>query len=265
MTAPRLHVDVHEGVGPYALVVHGLLSSRGQWVENLAALSTVCRPVVVELLGHGRSPAPPGAATYAPGAYVEAFDALRRALGADRWVVIGQSLGAALTLRYALDRPDRVLAQVLTNSASALGDDAWRARIAPDLTAIAQRIDEHGRPAIAKLSVHPSRARRLPPAVRAELLADAELLDPHGVASAFRHTVPASSCYHRVGENRVPSLLVVGTREKAFAPSRRYAEEAMPHLRVVAADAGHAVNAQAAAVFDEAVRRFFGDVLPASG
>jgi hypothetical protein len=85
------------------------------------------------------------------------------------------------------------------------------------------------------------------------------------VAAAFRHTVPTSSSYHRVAANRVPSLLVVGTREKAFAVPRRHAERAMPDLTVVTADAGHAVNAQAAPVFDEAVGRFLAGVLPGSG
>lgn len=265
MSAGELHVDVHEGVGPYALLVHGLLSSRGQWAENLASLAAVCRPVVVELWGHGRSPAPTDTAPYTPAAYVKAFEALRRRLGVDRWVLIGQSLGAALTLSYALDHPRHVLAHVFTNSSSALGDDAWRTSVQADIPAIARRIEEGGRPAIARLSVHPARARRLPPAVRSELLADAELLDPHGVASAFRHTVPASSSFHRLGTNTVPSLLVVGTREKGFAASRRHAEATMPHLTVVPADAGHAVNAQAAPQFDAAVRRFLAEVLPASG
>ena len=35
---PRLHVDVHDGNGPYLLLVHGMLSSRVQWMPNLDAL-----------------------------------------------------------------------------------------------------------------------------------------------------------------------------------------------------------------------------------
>ena len=43
--------------------------------------------------------------------------------------VCGQSLGATLTLRYALDHPERVLAQVFTNSTSALADSDWVAGV----------------------------------------------------------------------------------------------------------------------------------------
>ena len=52
------YYEVHPGEGPYALFVHGFLSSRAQWLPNLNQLSTVCRPVVVELFGHGRSTSP---------------------------------------------------------------------------------------------------------------------------------------------------------------------------------------------------------------
>ena len=45
----QLYYDVHDGTGPYVLLVHGFLSSRAQWRPNLAALASVMRPVVVEL------------------------------------------------------------------------------------------------------------------------------------------------------------------------------------------------------------------------
>ena len=63
----QLYYDVHAGTGPYMLLVHGFLSSRTQWRLNLAALASVVRPVVVELWGHGRSPAPAEPAIQLPG------------------------------------------------------------------------------------------------------------------------------------------------------------------------------------------------------
>ena len=44
--------------GPVLLLVHGFMSSRAQWMPNLAALGEIAQLAVVELLGHGRSPAP---------------------------------------------------------------------------------------------------------------------------------------------------------------------------------------------------------------
>ena len=110
------HYEVHGTAGPHLLLVHGLLSSREQWTPNLAALTQHYRPVIVELLGHGRSPSPEDPAAYRPEAIVADLERIRSALGVERWLVCGQSLGAALTLRYALRHPERVIAQVFTNS-----------------------------------------------------------------------------------------------------------------------------------------------------
>ncbi|MGH7856617.1 MAG: alpha/beta fold hydrolase [Candidatus Binatia bacterium] len=238
------------------LLVHGILSGRSQWGPNLAALSGFARPVVVELWGHGRSPSPEDPALYHPDAYVRAFDEVREELGAERWLVCGQSFGAALTLRYSLDRPDRVIAQVFTNSTSALADREWTERTRAAAPGLAEMIEEGGRETIERMPMHPLHARRIPPDAHRPLLEDTALLDPRGVARTLRHAVPESSVRERMGENRVPTLLVCGERETRFLPHRELAEKEMPRLEVVGADAGHAVNLEAAEVFDRAVREF---------
>ena len=253
----RLHVDVHEGNGPPALLVHGILSSRAQWLLNVEALQRVCTPVVVELWGHGRSPVPDEAGLFEPAAYVDAFDEIRAGVGVDRWFVIGQSLGAALTLRYALDRPERFIAHVFTNSSSALAGREWQARMQATAPDVARRIEEGGADAVAAMPIHPSRAKRLPEPVRSALLADAAGITPHAVAQALRYTVPSSSVRDRVSTNEVPTLLVAGHRERAFAEPRAYAAATMPMLDVVDLDGGHAVNINAADEFNAAVTAFF--------
>lgn len=254
-----LHVDVHDGDGPYALFVHGILSSRAQWMLNLDAVSSVCRPVVVELLGHGRSEAPEEAESYAPEAYADAFEALRESLGVERWLVVGQSLGSAITLRYSLDYPDRVIAQVFTNSSSALADDAWQQRLRAMAPQIASRLEAGGLSAVAEMPIHPSKARRMPEAVKQALVADAELLNPRGVARSIVYT-STSSVRARAHENTVPTLLVAGGKEKEFEEPRAFAEANMPHLETVVLEAGHAVNVQAAEEFNETVTAFFGSL-----
>jgi pimeloyl-ACP methyl ester carboxylesterase len=255
--APRFHYDVHDGEGPHALLVHGVLSSRSQWLANLEALRAVCRPVVVELYGHGRSPSPEEPFVYSPAGYVEEFERLRRRLGVERWLLCGCSLGAGLTVRYALDHPGRVIAQVFTNSLSAFADDAWREQVSPSIEAVARALDEHGRSVLESLPMNPSRGRRLPGAAREALVADYRLHDPRGIARTFRHTVLGSPLGGRLSENRVPALLVAGRREAAFVPHRRRVEQSMPGLAVVELDTGHAVNLEDAAGFNAAVTRFF--------
>jgi pimeloyl-ACP methyl ester carboxylesterase len=252
----QLHCDVHEGSGPFLLLVHGILSSRAQWGPNLPSLARVARPVVVELWGHGRSPTPEAASLYHPDAYVAAFEKLRERLGASRWLVCGQSLGATLTLRYALDHPEHVLAQVFTNSTSALADVEWVAGVRAGGAKQADAIERGGRAVLEQIPLHPLHAKRLPPRVKEALIADAALLDPRGVADTIRYTVPDSPLRERVGSNRVPTLLVCGERDSRFEAQRRFAERNLPHLEVVSVDAGHAVNIEAAGAFESAVSRF---------
>lgn len=251
-----LYVERHEGQGPFLLLVHGMLSSRAQWLANLPALSAFCRPVVVELLGHARSPSPEMPPPYHPRAYVAAFEQLRQWLGAERWFICGQSFGAGLTLRYALTHPGRIIGQVFTNSASGLADAETVAAYRANAESRARLLQEEGHRAFEKFPIHPRHARRLPAAVKAAMLADTALHSPRGIAMAFRHTTPNLSVRDEVSETRVPTLLVCGRYEKRFAPSRNYAAAAIPGLETVDLDAGHAVNAEAADGFNEALRRF---------
>lgn len=252
----QLYYEVHDGTGLYMLLVHGFLSSRTQWRPNLATLASVTRPVVVELWGHGRSPAPADPASYYPEAYIAALDQIRAQLGVERWLLCGQSFGAALTLRYALTYPDRVIAQAFTNSSAALADAEWiRARRASAVQQ-AEEIERDGHTALARLRVHPIHAKRLPPDVHAEMLADAQLHTAGGIAHTLRYATPNVPVRERVKDLRVPTLLVCGERETRFMPLCAFAARAIPGLQVVRANAGHAVNIEAAEVFNAAVVDF---------
>jgi pimeloyl-ACP methyl ester carboxylesterase len=256
MSAPHLYHEVHGSRGPFLLLVHGMLSSRAQWMLNIEALSAFCRPVVVELFGHGRSPTPDGADAYSPERYVAEFEVLRRSLGVERWFICGQSLGAALTLRYSLDCPERVVAQAFTNSNSALADEAWRERVIPLMAAQARHLREHGGAALEGHPLNPARGKRLPAAARAALVADYTLHTPEGIAATGLYTVPDSSVRERASAISVPTLLVAGEREKGFDEARAFAERAIPGIRVVGLDGGHAVNLEAALEFNGAVASF---------
>ncbi len=252
-----LYYETHGTQGPYVLLVHGFLSSRAQWLPNLPALAAFCRPVIVELFGHGRSPAPDDPSSYTPEHYVDEFETIRAALACERWFVCGQSLGAALTLRYAFDHPDRVLAHVFTNSNSALAEQGWSDRVRPAMEAQARALEAQGRDALDEHPLNPARARRLPLAAKDALVEDCKLHDVQGIAFTGLYTVPDSSVRERVTENDATALLVVGEREKRFANHRRFAEENMPLLHVMGLNAGHAVNLEAANDFNDALSGFF--------
>ena len=148
--------EVFPGEGPPLLLIHGLLSSRRQWQPNLSALARISRPVVLELWGHGRSAAPVGDTAYSVSFYLDAFEEIRRQVGADRWFVCGQSYGAGLAIHYALRHADRTRGLIFTNSRSALA--AGRLHHPRDEPSAATRADLEalpGKPDIVNFVVPP--------------------------------------------------------------------------------------------------------------
>jgi pimeloyl-ACP methyl ester carboxylesterase len=249
------HVEFHAGRGPFLLLVHGFLSSRAQWRLNLDALAAACRPVVLELYGHGRSPAPTDSAAYAVASYIAAFEAIRARAGSERWFVCGQSFGGGLAIRYALAHPARVQGLIVTNSVSALS------RLDPvEMERRACLIEQGGREGLESMRIHPRHARRLPAEVKAELVADAALIAPEAIARSIRLTrtdLYAGDELHRLA---MPVLLVNGQREAAFQPLRDRAAAAIPNCRVADLDGGHSVNIDAAGDFNQAVIAFLSEV-----
>ena len=263
MIEPYVEIHGENPSLPPLLLVHGFLSSRAQWRLNLYRLKAFCRPVVLELWGHGRSPTPEDPDAYRVGAYIAIFEKIRGDLGVERWFLCGQSFGAGLTLRYALMHHDRIQGQIFTNSVSGLsrsreGTDKARHKHALGL-------ERGGANAIEALPYHPRHARRFPPLLKAEMLEDARRVTPRGIANAIRYTVPDLSVADDLGRTTAPTLLVNGLWDKAFQPLRAKAIELLPALEVVDLDGGHSINVEAPDRFNEAVQAFMKECLCATG
>lgn len=251
----ELHFEVHQGNGPYLLLVHGFLSSKAQWQLNIDPLREVCSPVLIDLLGHGHSPSPDDVAKYTPRAYVKYFRDIKKQLDIENWFVCGYSLGAGLTIRYALEHPRDVNGHIFTNSMSAFASRQGTRAIAESGELI-KRFEQGGLKMIEQISVHPRFARRLPDSVKTALLRDCERLTPGGVARTIAVTNSEASVRADIGNNQKAALLICGTREKRFQPHLAYIKEVMPHLRVIELNTGHAVNAEDADGFNRAVSEF---------
>lgn len=252
----QLRYQIHPGQGPHLLLVHGFLTGPSQWLCNLPALSEHCTPVTVSLWGHAGAPSPPDLDAYDPDAYVAGFEAIRAALGAERWFLLGYSLGAGLTIRYGLEHSDRVIGHAFTNSTSALADAEQQQRWRADADQAADRILQGGIAAMERIPVHPRHAVKLPKPIYQALIADAARHDPVGIANTLRRTNPRASVRARLSDNQRPTLLLCGSRERRFQPHRSHAVATMPHLAVVDLEAGHGMNMEAPAAFDAAIIGF---------
>ena len=256
MTDQHLHAVVHDGDGPFALILHGALGSRSYWDDNLEALKTVCRPVVLELWGHGRSPSPEDPKRYEPEAYVDEIERLRLELGGEDVWLIGQSMGAALMMHYAVARPAHVLGLIVTNSSSGFAKPAdWEERNRTMVQQRAAEVEEHGVEVLRDSWINPGRSKRISEPIRAKLADEFSEHDPVGISGSFRYTNYSLPLGEKLRDIAAPALLTNGIDEERFQVHLTRAKW-IPGLEIVELPASHAVNAHDPEGWNAAVVEF---------
>ncbi|MCY4656876.1 MAG: alpha/beta hydrolase [Gammaproteobacteria bacterium] len=252
----NLWYKIHEGCGPHLLLVHGMLSSANQWLPNIEALSKICQPITVELFGHNNSPAPTESKLYEPENYVSEFEKIRTSLNIHKWFVCGYSLGAALTIRYALTFPQHLKGHIFTNSNSAFATKEMATAWSRQAEQTRDRLIAGGLDAIDRIPVHPRHAKRLPVQLKKQLVEDSRNHNALGIAYTSAYTTPTSSVRDIFQDNSKPALLVCGRHEKRFQAHCQFARKHMPLLQVANVSSGHAVNMEADIEFNQHVTQF---------
>jgi len=102
----QLFYELGETDGPPLVLVHGSWESHADWDPVVPALSETYQVLTYDRRGHSQSERPPGGDSIHDD--IADLAALIESLGlAPAWVV-GNSFGASISLRLALDRPDLV-------------------------------------------------------------------------------------------------------------------------------------------------------------
>lgn len=239
---------------PPLLLVHGLLVGRDIWAPN-SGLSRQFRLVRVDLPGHSQSPIPQAPEQAQPGAIVAALERLRKSLGIAQWHLCGQSFGAGIVLRCALDHPDACKGLIFTNANAALRGPESEAQLEVRRGLIAE-LRAGGQSALRKLPYHPAHARRFPPDLRQLLSDHADNISPEGLALLMQEALPRLSVRDRLDALSVPTLLINGLYEKKFQPSRDWLAETHPKIAITDLPGGHSVNVDCAEAFDTTVKAF---------
>jgi pimeloyl-ACP methyl ester carboxylesterase len=255
---PRLHVD-REGEGPVVVLAHGFAGSARNFGPQARALRPRFRVVRYDARGHARSEAPDDPSAYTPETFA---DDLGRVLDPGSAVVGGLSMGAATALRFALASPERVRALVL--AAFPAGASASRG-IASQATAFADAIERDGLDAAGErfawgpTSGLDTGAARL---VRQGFLEH----PPHGLVHTLRGVLSkhpsVEELIPRLDALAMPVLVIVGDRDRGSLEPSRALASALPSAQlIVVPDAGHVVNLEQPAAFNDVLTSFL-DVLP---
>lgn len=102
------------GQGPRLLLLHGMAGSAETWKHVMPALAARYTVLAPDLLGQGRSDAPP--AEFSLASHADMLRDLMDELGWERATVVGQSLGGGVAMQLAYQFPERCERLVLVGS-----------------------------------------------------------------------------------------------------------------------------------------------------
>jgi pimeloyl-ACP methyl ester carboxylesterase len=254
-------VPIHyrdQGAGPPVVLVHGFAASaRSNWEETgwFAFLGAKYRVIALDCRGHGLSAKPYDREAYGPvnmgGDVVRLLDHL----GIERALLMGYSMGAAISLHTMLTHGERFRAVVLGGIGIGPGGMAERGRIhsiarvllADDTKAV---LDEIAR----ESERHANMAREF------RRFAEANYNDLKALAACIAHDRPDFSP-ERLASITVPVMVVIGTKDNMVGSGDDLAN-AIPGAELVTLEGRDHLNAVGDKRFKEAVARFF-DAAPA--
>ena len=243
------------GSGPGIIFCHGFGGSARNFRLQARVLEAHYRVTLFDWRGHARSPAPEGAEAYRVSALLADLDQLVRAQPTPL-ILAGLSLGAKLSLDYALQYPERVRALVLASYPTS-GEVEKRRTWA---LGFARAIEERGLDEAGAEYVWGERSRFDPKGaklIRQGLLEHA----PHALAHLQRELLAASPSPSTLAPELraldIPTCLIAGTDDpESLGPSRELAA-LLPRAELHEIEgAGHVVNLTKPTLFNQILTRF---------
>jgi len=258
----ELNYEVH-GDGYPLVLAHGFTSSMQMWADQIPSFAKKYRVVVYDSRGHGASEAPGDLASYDLWTCVEDQRALMDHLDIGEAYVGGLSMGGMVAMRFALKCPQRVRALLLCDTGPGMagphrqwfdalygsaepvvsteGVGGWLKRMWPVL---AQAFPPEG---------------QLPAGVRRHL-EGLERMSADGFLGGAQALRQQDNVLERLGEIRVPTLIVVGDRDLLLTDSRAMRRRIAGNQFVLIRDSLHGTAVWQPEAFTRAVLDFLAQV-----
>ena len=224
-----IHYDVRgDGDGAAVLLSHGYCATSRMFESTVAALAMSRRCLTWDVRGHGRSDYPDDPGQYSIDLTIGDMLAILDTEGVERAILLGHSMGGYLSLELQRTHPERVAALVLIGTGPGYRRDDTRAGWNDMCETFAVALETDG------LDGMPSGSDE----VRAS---------DHRNADGLVHAARGILCQRdaRVIEHLpdidVPTLIVVGEKDRQFLAGGSYMGSKIPRARhVTIAGAGHA-------------------------
>ncbi len=243
------------GEGAPIVLLHGIGSGSGSWLHQLDLLGGHFRVIAWDAPGYGSStplvPAAPQAADYA-----ERLREFVDALGLDRFVLVGHSLGALIAGAFAARHAPRLRALMLASPAGG------HARLDPQERQA--RLDERigqmqrlGPDELARTRSGNLLSAKAPSAAVALVRWNMTRLDPQGYVQAV-HMLAQGDLASDIGALALPVSVFCGAEDRVTPPAacRRIADACPSASWHLLPDLGHALYVEAPQPVSDLIRAF---------
>jgi proline-specific peptidase len=259
------------------LLLHGGPGATSDYLEPLLDLGGAGRRTVTyDQIGAGRSKVPPGSLEWTVDLFVEEVGAVRDALGLERIHLFGHSWGGMLAMAYALTQPTGLASLVVGHSPASVPQ--WveetgklRAELPDDVQETLTRHEragtvqdpEYEEACMVFYRRHVCRADTWPDYVVRSFAEIGEVYNTMNGPSEFHvvGTIKDWSIVDRLGEIRVPTLVITGEHDEATPAINATVTNGIPGARsVILPGRSHIAHAEDPDAYLALLDEFFSSV-----
>jgi len=239
----NIYYEVH-GSGPALILTHGFSATSQMWTGQIDEIAKDHTFITWDMRGHGQSDYPEDPAAYNEELTIQDMTAILDAVGVEKAIIGGLSLGGYMSLGFNYLHPERVNALMIIDSGpgykSDYGRNAWNA----NCEETAKSFETEGLARLASKSPEMASSNHRS--------ADGLIKAARGMMAQKDDHVILSLPYVEV-----PTIVLVGADDEAFIAPADYMAGKIPGAKkVVIPRAGHASNIDQPEDFNAAVRTF---------
>lgn len=231
------YVEQGDPTGVPVLLLHGTSDSWRSYENVLPELPGWMRAIAVTQRGHGDADRP--ATGYRAKDFADDVAALMDAMGIEKAVVVGHSMGGSIAQRFAIDHPARLLGLVLAGARA-----SWHRH--PGVLALgdaAATLSDPVDPDFVREFQLSTLAQPVSPAYLDVVVAESLKLPAHVWRAAFTECVFPADHSAELGDIEAPTLVICGERDDIARDEQDALAAGIPGASLlIYPDAGHALH-----------------------